>query len=177
MPLNNKQLRFCEEYIIDLNATQAAIRAGYSVKSARQIGEQNLSKLYIKEKVKELIDERAKRTEITADKVLQELRHIAFDDIKNYLSFTTDKFGNVSISVKDSEEIDTRSISEISYSKKDGFKFKLYGKDSALVNLGKHLGLFKDKVEVDADVNIKSVAVEVIQSTVPVANSEKEIAP
>jgi phage terminase small subunit len=147
--LTDKQKLFAQEYLVDLNATQAAIRAGYSEKTARQIGQENLSKPYIQEAIQKAMDERSKRTEITADRVLQELAHIAFDDIKNYLDFYPDpdsKYG-VSIDIKDSREIDTRNIAEISLGK-DGFKFKNYCKDHALVNLGKHLKLFTDKQEI-----------------------------
>lgn len=146
MKLTPKQQRFVEEYLIDLNATQAAIRAGYSEKTARSVGAENLTKPYIQEAIQKSMDDRSKRTGIKADDVLKELAHIAFDDIKNYLSFTPDaeaKYG-VRIDIKDSDEIDTRNISEVSIGK-DGFKFKLYDKDSALVNVGKHLGLFDPK--------------------------------
>lgn len=145
--LTEKQKRFADEYLIDLNATQAAIRAGYSTKVAKEIGYENLTKPHIREHVDERMKDREKRTEITQDRVLEELAHIAFDDISNYLRYYTDEQGRVQIEVKDSEEVDTRNISEISYSKKDGFKFKLYGKDSALVNVGKHLGMFKERIE------------------------------
>lgn len=69
--LSPKQRAFCLEYLIDLNGTQAAIRAGYSQKTARQIADQLLSKLDIKEYVQSLMDERVERTEITADYVLR----------------------------------------------------------------------------------------------------------
>ena len=76
--LTPKQERFCEEYLIDLNATQAAIRAGYSANTAREQGAQNLSKLNIQEKIAELQAERSKRTEITQDRVVKELAAMAF---------------------------------------------------------------------------------------------------
>lgn len=146
--LTPKQQRFVEEYLVDLNATQAALRAGYSKKSAYSTGQENLKKPVIKKAIQEAMDKRAERTQIKADDVIRELSHIAFDDISNYLSFRPDEespFG-VKIKVKNSEEIDTRSIEEISIGR-EGFKFKLYGKDAALVNLGKHLGLFDPKMK------------------------------
>lgn len=73
-----KQQRFVEEYLVDLNATQAAIRAGYSAKTAGQIGEQNLKKLEIAAAIAEAKAQQAKRTEITADRVLAELAKIGF---------------------------------------------------------------------------------------------------
>ena len=79
--LTAKQEIFCREYIIDLNATQAAIRAGYSKKTANRIASENLSKLDIQKKIQELQQERAERTEITQDKVLKELAGIGFAPI------------------------------------------------------------------------------------------------
>lgn len=145
--LNPKQKRFCDEYLIDLNATQAAIRAGYSEKTAKQIGQENLTKLDVQEYLHQRIKDREIRTEITQDMVLKELAHIAFDDIKNYLRFYTDADGNVRTEIKDSESIDTRAISEVSQGKDGQFRFKVYCKDNALVQLGKHLGMFVDRVE------------------------------
>lgn len=69
--LTPKQQRFVEEYLIDLNATQAAIRAGYSAKTARQIGEQNLSKLDVAKAIKAAMAARSQRTEVTQDYVLK----------------------------------------------------------------------------------------------------------
>lgn len=68
--LNDRQELFCKEYLIDLNATQAAIRAGYSETSARQIGQENMTKPYIQERLIELKSEREKRLQIDADWVL-----------------------------------------------------------------------------------------------------------
>jgi phage terminase small subunit len=66
-----KQRRFVEEYLIDLNATQAAIRAGYSEDTARSIASENLTKPDIQEAIARAMDARSKRTEITQDYVLQ----------------------------------------------------------------------------------------------------------
>ncbi|MET3414816.1 terminase small subunit [Methylobacterium sp. 1030] len=78
--LSNKQIRFCEEYLVDLNATQAAIRAGYSQHTAGSIGEENLKKPDIDARIKALQAERSKRTEITVDMVLQRWWAIANAD-------------------------------------------------------------------------------------------------
>lgn len=171
MELTPKQKRFVEEYLIDLNATQAAIRAGYSAKTAMEQGCQQLQKPKVQEAIQAAMNARSKRTEITADRVLQEIAHIAFDDIKNYLDFRTEKqlVGNDPdtgepvyrysqvIEMKDSKEIDTRSIQEVSFSPKDGFKFKLYDKQKAQNDLGKHLKLFTEKVEHSGTIVNKNV--------------------
>jgi hypothetical protein len=70
MAMTPKQARFVEEYLVDLNATQAAIRAGYSAKTARFVGCENLSKPYIAEAIAAAQSERSARTEITQDYVL-----------------------------------------------------------------------------------------------------------
>lgn len=72
--LKGKQAMFVAEYLVDLNATQAAIRAGYSVKTAGQIGEQNLKKLEIASAIQEAMNKRVKRVEIDADYVLNTIR-------------------------------------------------------------------------------------------------------
>ena len=73
MPLTPKQSRFVEEYLVDMNATQAAIRAGYSKKTARQIGDENLSKPVIQKALTEAIQVRSERTQVTQDYVLKRL--------------------------------------------------------------------------------------------------------
>jgi phage terminase small subunit len=74
--LTAKQQRFCDEYLIDLNATQAAIRAGYSKKTARQIGQENLSKLVIKEYIEERMKEKEKDLIADQDEVLKYLTSV-----------------------------------------------------------------------------------------------------
>ena len=153
MKLTPKQKRFVDEYLIDLNATQAAIRAGYAEKNARVIAAQNLTKLNVQEEIEKRMNDREKRTEITQDKVLREFAHIAFDDIRNYLEFWTDENGKLQVELKSSEEIDTRNISEIQLDN-GKLKFKLYPKDNALTQLGRHLGLFNDKLNFDGTINL-----------------------
>ena len=71
--LNEKQKKFCNEYLIDLNATQAAIRAGYSAKTARVIAAQNLAKLNIQEYIQQLQEGIQKRNRISQDEIIQDL--------------------------------------------------------------------------------------------------------
>ena len=87
--LTPKQQRFVDEYLIDLNATQAAIRAGYSPKTARQIGEQNLSKLDIQQAIEQAKAERSERTKITQDDVLKmwhDLATVDYNEISQLLN-------------------------------------------------------------------------------------------
>ncbi len=159
--LTDKQLLFCKEYIIDLNATQAAIRAGYSEKTANRIGSENLTKLDIQAEVQKLMNERSKRCEMDADYVLTRYKKIIDDDIKNYLKFGMEEVTRYTksgeaitneefvVTGKHSDEVDTWNISEISMSKDGAFKFKLHCKDNALRDVGRHLKLFTDKVELE----------------------------
>ena len=82
--LTAKQQRFCDEYLIDLNATQAAIRAGYSPKTAEQLAYQLLQKTSVQNHISELQKKREERTEITQDSVLHELALIAFAKASDY---------------------------------------------------------------------------------------------
>ena len=86
--LTDKQEMFCKEYLIDLNATQAAIRAGYSKKTANEQGSQNLVKLSIQNRIAELKEQRAKRIEIDSDGVLKELKNWAEGDYTELMLLT-----------------------------------------------------------------------------------------
>lgn len=161
MALTDKQRRFVDEYLVDLNATQAAIRAGYSQKTAGQIGEQNLKKLEIAQAIQEAQAARSKRTNITQDMVLRELAKIGFSDIRKVV-----RWGRTELRVADAEEdgatevhhglaligadeIDddtAAAISEISEGR-EGLKVKFHDKKGALVDIGRHLGMFKDRIE------------------------------
>lgn len=74
--LTEKQKMFCKEYMVDLNATQACIRAGYSEKTAKVIGSQNLTKLNIQEEITKLMKDREERVKLTADKVLEDIERV-----------------------------------------------------------------------------------------------------
>lgn len=167
--LTAKQQRFCDEYLIDLNATQAAIRAGYSLKTARAQGQRMLTNVDIQTYISELIKKREKRTEITQDSVLRELALIAFAKASDYAKVVEkdamievdgnmvpvlDEDGNP-VKYRTVEPILTDELTEdqkkaIAVIKKgrDGFEIKPYSKIQALELLGKHLGMFTERVEV-----------------------------
>ena len=84
MALTPKQQRFCDEYLIDLNATQAAIRAGYSEKTAYRTGADNLRKPQIEEYIAKRQKELSRSTEITQERVIKELALIAFSNNADY---------------------------------------------------------------------------------------------
>lgn len=147
--MNPKQERFCKEYIIDLNATQAAIRAGYSKKTAGQIGERLLKNVEIQKFVSELQKKREERTEITGDMVVRELAKIGFANVQDFLTG-----GN---SINDISEIDqdkaaaigsiettttVRGKGEDQYTERTT-KIKIWDKTKALEQLGRHTGIFE----------------------------------
>lgn len=93
MALTNKQKRFVEEYLIDMNATQAAIRAEYSAKTAYSAGQRALKNVEIQEALQKAIKKRSERTEITQDQVLHELAKIGLKDAADYTDAEL-KYGN-----------------------------------------------------------------------------------
>ncbi len=155
MALTDKQELFAKEYIVDLNATQAAIRAGYSENTARQMGAENLSKPVIQERIQQLMDERSKRTEITADMVLREYAKLGFSNIADYLKVEEKEFetesGMRSVKVVDIFETDLidrsklDAVAEIKQTK-EGISLKLHDKKGALDSIARHLGMFTDNV-------------------------------
>lgn len=149
--MTKKQKRFVEEYLIDLNATQAAIRAGYSPATAKEIGCENLTKPNISEAISKAMAERSRRTGINQDRVLQELARIGFAKITDVVDPDTAKIR------PDASDDDLACIQSIKI-KPNEFgterEVKLYDKKSALVDLGKHLGLFKDKMELTGDMDL-----------------------
>lgn len=150
--MTKKQKRFIEEYLIDLNATQAAIRAGYSPKTAKDIGCENLAKPNISDAIDKAMAERSRRTGINQDRILLELARIGFAKITDVVDPDTGKI------LPDASDDDLACIQSIKI-KPNEFgterEVKLYDKKSALVDLGKHLGLFKDKVELGGDMELK----------------------
>lgn len=173
--LNRRQRQFCEEYLIDLNATQAAIRAGYAEKYASTNAHKLLQITAIAEKIRALEEERVKRTRITQDRVLRELAIIAFSNAADYAAVVErevtvesadgepikvlDEDGNPlmyrtvePVLTKDLTEDQKRALAVIKKGR-DGFEVKPYDKVRALELLGKHLGMFQDKVEVSGEIN------------------------
>lgn len=143
--MTKKQKAFVEEYLIDLNATQAAIRAGYSPDTAGSIGSENLKKPEIRARIERAMAERSKRTGINQDRVLMELARIGFSKI-------TDAINPETAEVKDGATEDDLACIQSIKIKPNEFgierEVKLYDKRAALVDIGRHLGMFKDRVEI-----------------------------
>lgn len=156
--LTAKQQRFVEEYLIDLNATQAAIRAGYSPKTAKEIGSETLSKPNIRAHVDEALAERSKRTGINADRVVRELARIAFVNAADVINFDSATLSE-NASEDDTAAIASVRVKTIPTDAGEGVEreIRMCDKLKALELLGKHLGMFTDKISISGDMGVKIV--------------------
>ena len=146
--LRPRQSRFVEEYLVDLNATQAAIRAGYSARAARQRGSLLLRKSAVREAIAQAMGARSERTEISADRVLQEYARLAFSNIADFVDFGPD--GVTVRALSEMPRDAARCVAEVSESKtgRGGtVRVKLHDKKRALDALARHLGMFVEKHE------------------------------
>ncbi len=155
--LTAKQQRFVQEYLIDLNSTQAAIRAGYNANNADVQGPRLLGNVGIAAAIAEAQAERSRRTEITADNVLRELARIGFSDVMKH--YALDESGRV-VLTEEAPEGASAAVASMkrkvrTFTTKDGdseetveTEYKVWDKNTALVNIGKHLGMFVDRHEI-----------------------------
>lgn len=143
--MTDKQARFCEEYMIDLNATQAAIRAGYSPKTAQEQSARLLSNVMVQNRLAQLQAEQSRRTGVSADRVVRELAKIAFANASDTIDPET---ASVKLDASRDDLAAIQSIKVKSFGE-DGLEHevKLADKLRALDLLGKHLGMYKDASE------------------------------
>ncbi len=159
--LTPKQERFAAEYLVDLNATKAATRAGYSEKTARSQGHTLLGLPAVQERIQALMAERAERTEVTQDRVIAELAKAAFLDPRQF--FNADGTLKEVVELADGSAgalaamdvyEDHAGVGEDRVKIGETKKLKFCDKLKALELLGKHLGMFKEKVEVSGSVEL-----------------------
>lgn len=155
MGLTDKQRRFVEEYAIDFNATQAAIRAGYSKNSAGAIGRENLQKPTVRAAISEMLAERSEQAEVTAAEVRRQLVRIGFADMRDL--FTWDEERACYVPSENLTDDQAAAISAVKadtthYTDKDGnretkikLELKTESKVRALELLGKHFAMFTDR--------------------------------
>ena len=156
--MTKKQKVFCEEYLKDLNATQAAIRAGYSPKSAGTIGNENMQKLQIRACIDKALAERSKRTGVNVDRVVLELARMAFvnpADVINFDGATIEE---------DASRDDTAAIHSVKVKRIPSEhgeilerEIRLVDKNKPLELLGKHLGMYTDKLNISGDMLVKVI--------------------
>lgn len=163
MPLTDRQARFVREYLVDLNATQASIRAGYSAKTAEQQGPRLLGNVGVAAAIAEAQQRIAKKLDITAESVVNELAKLGFSNMEDYIS--TNGAGDPRVDLSAIDRDKWAAVQEVTideYTEGRGekarevkrIKFKLADKRAALVDIGRHLGLFKDRIEHSGDVNV-----------------------
>ena len=164
--MNARQTRFVQEYLLDPNASRAARKAGYSARTANVIGYENLTKPHIAAAIEQAQAERAQRTKVDADSVIEELALVAFSRMGDFYCKDTGKLLEVhqmspeaqarlsSIVVlrerthRVSTDVDETSVHEST------IKIKLWDKVASLQLLGRHLGMFKDRLEHSGEVSL-----------------------
>lgn len=169
MTLTEKQKTFCREYIVDLNATQAAIRAGYSEKTATASASRLLMNVKVQHEIKKLMEERNTRTNISADDVIRQLARIAFMDIKDMIEWGVEerneiidhdedgepiieKIQSEYVRLKDREQIDGTLVQSVKMTKY-GMAVEFPDRMRAIEMLAKHTGVFDDRPNVAVDVS------------------------
>lgn len=183
MSLTAKQKRFCDEYLIDINATQAAIRAGYSPKTAEQTASRLLRNVKVQEYIAKRQKELSRSTEITQERVIKELALIAFSNNADYAHVVEKKMkaevGGALVDVLDedgkpvmyrtvepvlTEELTEEQKRALAVIKKgrEGLEVKSCDKVKALELLGKHLGIFTDKIEANVNDTTRSELSELL---------------
>lgn len=135
-----KQRRFVSEYLIDLNSTQAALRAGYSEATAPQIGCENLRKPHIAAAVQEELAARAARTQVTSDEVVRELRRIGMARLDHAVSWDNERL--VLVPSEQLSEDTAAAVASVDRGKY-GPQIRMHNKLKALQLLGEHTGAFR----------------------------------
>lgn len=158
--MTDKQERFCEEYMIDLNATQAAIRAGYSPRTANEQAGRLLVNVSIQNRIAQLQAEQSRRTGISADRVVRELAKVAFANAGDIIDPRTASLK----SNADRDDLAAVQSVKVKMFGEDGLEqeVKLADKLRALDLLGKHLGMYKDTSEKDPAADALAKAKELL---------------
>lgn len=177
--LSPKQLAFCREFVVDYNGRQSAIRAGYSPKTAQEQSSRLLSKVKVQQEISRRESLIQNKVIITKDKVIRELAKLAFSDIADHL--TIDEYGCVqAVALADLPVGASRAIKKVkerriiktipgAKDRPDGeqilestFEYELHDKEAPLIQLGKELGMFRDRHEVNIDEKILAAFMAVL---------------
>ena len=156
--MTEKQMRFCEEYLVDLNASQALIRAGYSPNYANSNATKVLQTTVVRARIDEALAEQSRRTGITADRVIRELARVAFVSAPDVIDME-DATVNSLASVDDLAAIASVRVKKIPTSEGTGIEreVRLADKLKALELLGRHLGMFTDNVRLSGDLGVQII--------------------
>lgn len=148
--LTKKQQAFVAEYLVDMNGTQAAIRAGYSPKTAQPQSARLLSNVMVQAALEKAFQKKVGRIEVTVDNVVEELRRIGFADVRSVAGVTGGSV--VAVNSDDWTPEEAAAVAELADTK-EGVRIKLHPKLPALESLAKHLGLYRPEA---LDVNLRS---------------------
>ena len=141
--LTDKQERFCLEYVIDFNATQAAIKAGYSEKTAKDIGCQNLAKLDIQARLKELKQKSIDKLDLDHTKVLQQLRNWAYSDITETIELSSKEIKELPLEIRQLITKFKRTIKTTPSGTEEVIELSFVSKEKAIEMIAKHIGFFE----------------------------------
>jgi phage terminase small subunit len=160
MTLTPKQAAFVQEYLIDLNATQAAIRAGYSVRTAQRLGSENLSKPLVADAVTAAMKARSQRTELSQDEVISGIR----DTIGrcNQSEAVCDASGKPVLVMTPAGAV------------APAYRFEPMAVLRGWELLGKHLGMFTNRHEVNGKLSEQQYGVLVVPATMTIEQWEAE---
>lgn len=164
--LSASRERFCQEYLLDLNATKAYARAypDSNLKSARTNGPRLLANAGIQERIQQLMEKRAERTEVSQDRVIKELVALAFSDLRRLARWD----GNT-VTLLDSQVIDpmaAKAVAEVGEGAEGRVRIKLHNKLEALITLGKHLGMFTERLQITGRDGAPLIPVQAVQAAI-----------
>lgn len=162
--LSEKQRRFVREYLQDCNATQAAIRAGYSPKSANVNGPRMLVNAGVAAEISRQQAEKVKQLDISADRVLKEVARIAFSDMRDYVEVTAKGVRAKPMDeLTDDQAAAVAEVRDVIVGKRRTTRIKLHDKLAALEKLSRHLGLYREEVVTTPPQGLLDKALEDIQ--------------
>lgn len=172
---NPKQSAFCREYVLDYNGTQAAIRAGYAKSRAKETASELVTKSNIQKEIQWRESLLENKVIVTKDKILRELSIIGFANLADHVTIDDETGCVQAIGIDSLPAGASRAIKKVKERRvikstasgdevlESTFEFELHDKQTALVNMGKELGMFKDKHEVGLD----EASIEAILSVMP----------
>lgn len=170
-----RRKRFVSAYLKDFNATRAAIEAGYSENSAEMAGSRMMRNDKVQEAIKAASEKLCKKAEIKVEELVFELKNIALNDMRDVV-----EWGPGGVVLKRSSDLTpdvARTVSEVSESKnKEGstYKIKTHDKLKAIEMIGRHLGMWKDQV--DVNVNYKPIVIQKLDgSTIELSRAKAQI--
>ena len=174
--LNPRQKKFCDEYLISLNATDACIKAGYSLKTARYMGYENLTKPHIQGYLQARLKVLATKTGITQERIINEIASIALLNITDICNI--DKDGSVTVkSLGDIPEEARAAIKEVTtFQLPDGngmaYKIQFWDKVKGLEMLAKYFGMFIERKEIGAPGEFDKLSDDELDNRIKQAEAE-----